>query len=135
MTRATGVITVLMCALAGGAVWCVLALYTRFDFDAFLLAIAALLAWVLRSHGFARSGSGIVLAVAATVLAFAYAAYLLAAAKVASHLGLPMRSTLLAIGPEMAAAIARADFTAWQAGVLLLSCLLAGWIVWRPARR
>lgn len=133
-TRIVGIVTAFMCALAGGAVWCLLALYTRIDFDAFLLVIAALIAWVLRSHGFARSWSGVAIAIAGTALAFAYTAYLLAAAKVATYLGLSLRSTLISIGPEMAAAIARADLTAWHAGVLLLSCLLATWIVWRPSR-
>ncbi|HNR92512.1 MAG TPA: hypothetical protein PKO41_08810 [Dokdonella sp.] len=135
-TRIVGVATALMCALAGGAVWCLLALYTRIDFDAMLLPIAALVAVVLRNHGFARSRTGIVLAIGGTVLAFAYSAYLLAAAKVAAYLGLPLRSTLLAIGPEMAAAIARADFTPWHAGMLVLSCMLAAWMIWRsPARQ
>lgn len=134
MTRALGVATALMCALAGGAVWCVLALYLRLDSGLFLLMIAALLAWVLRRHGFAHSLAGVAIAVACTLAAFAYTAYLLAAAKVASFLGLPLRSTLLAIGPDMASAVARADFTAWQAANLVLACLLAAWLVWRPAR-
>lgn len=132
-TRIIGIATALMCALAGGAAWCLLALYTRIDFDAMLLPIAALVAVVLRSHGFARSPGGVVLAIAGTVLAFAYSAYLLAAAKVATYLGLPLRSTLVAIGPEMAAAIARADLTAWHVAVLVLSCTLAAWVVWRPS--
>lgn len=134
MTRALGVATALMCALAGGAVWCVLALYLRLDSGVFLLLIAALLAWVLRRHGMAHSWTGVAIAIACTLVAFAYSAYLLAAAKVASFLGLPLRSTLLAIGPEMAGAVARADFTAWQAANLALACVLAAWLVWRPAR-
>lgn len=135
MTRAIGVATALMCALASGAVWCVLALYLRLDSGMFLLLIAAVLAWVLRSHGFAHSSSGVVVAVACTLLAYAYSAYLLAAAKVASFLGLPLRSTLIAIGPDMATAVARADFGAWQAATLALACVLAAWLVWRPAKR
>lgn len=135
MTRTIGVATALMCALAGGAVWCVLALYLRLDSGIFLLLIAALLAWVLRSHGFAQSGLGVVVAVACTLVAFAYSAYLLAAAKVASFLGLPLRSTLVAIGPDMATAVAWADFGIWQAATLAVACLLAAWLVWRPAKR
>ncbi len=134
MTRALGVATALMCALAGGALWCVLALYLRLDSGVFLLMIAALVGWVLRRHGFAHSWAGIAIAVACTLIAFAYSAYLLAAAKVASFLGLPLRSTLLAIGPEMAGAVARADFTAWQAVNLALACVLAAWLVWRPVK-
>ncbi len=134
MTRALGVATALMCALAGGALWCVLALYLRLDSGVLLLMIAALVGWVLRRHGFAHSWAGIAIAVACTLIAFAYSAYLLAAAKVASFLGLPLRSTLLAIGPEMAGAVARADFTAWQAVNLALACVLAAWLVWRPVK-
>lgn len=135
MTRAIGVATAIMCALAGGAVWCVLALYLRLDSGMFLLLIAAVLAWVLRSHGFAHSAVGVAVAVACTLVAFAYSAYLLAAAKVASFLGLPLRSTLIAIGPDMATAVARADFGIWQAATLMLACVLSAWLVWRPVNR
>ena len=133
MTRTIGVATALMCALAGGALWCVLALYLRIDSGVILLLIAALIAWVLRRHGFANSWAGVAIAIGSTLVAFAYSSYLLAAAKVASYLGLPLRSTLLAIGPEMAGAVARADFTAWQGANLALACALAAWLVWRPA--
>jgi hypothetical protein len=131
MTRVLGIATALMCALAGGAVWSVASLYLRLDSAIFLLLIAALVAWVLRRHDYAHSWSGVIVALACTLLAFAYASYLLAAAKVASFLGLPLRSTLLAIGPDMATAVAWADFTAWQAATLMVACALAGWLVWR----
>lgn len=129
--RVIGIATALMCALAAGAVWCVAALYLRIDMIFIALVIAVLIAWVLRANGFSRTRSGALVAALSTLLAFVYSAYLLAAAKVASFLGLPLRSTLVSIGPDMAAAVAWADLTMWHAGSVLLAMALSAWLVWR----
>ncbi len=131
MSRLIGVATALMCALAAGAVWCVLALQMRADLIVLVIPLAFLIAWILRTHGFARSRSGAALAAACMLLAFAYSAYLLAAAKVAAYLGLPLRSSLLMIGPEMAAAVAWADLTGWHVAAVAVAIALAAWLVWR----
>ena len=133
MSRVIGIATALMCALAAGAVWCVLALFAQADLILLALPIAALLAWVLRTHGFARTVSGAALAVFFTMLAFAYSAYLLAAAKVASMLGLPLQSSVRMIGPEMASAVAWADLTATHGAIVLVAILLGAWLVWLKA--
>jgi len=133
--RAIGIATALMCALAAGAVWCVLALYLRVDLIFIALVIAVLIAWVLRANGFSRTRSGALVAATSTLLAFIYSAYLLAAAKVASFLGLPLRSTLVAIGPDMAAAVAWADLTWWHASTVMLAVVLSAWLVWRAGAR
>ncbi|WP_440221648.1 hypothetical protein ACQQ2N_11100 [Dokdonella sp. MW10] len=126
-----GLATAFMCALAAGAVWCVAQLYLRMDLVVLALPTGALVAWALRNHGFARTLSGSAVAAALTLLACAYASYLLAAAKVATFLGLPMRSTLLAIGPEMAAAVSWADMTGFHIGTIVLAAVLSAWLVWR----
>jgi hypothetical protein len=122
-----------MTALAGGAVWCVLQLYLRFDLIIFSVMIGMLIAWILRGHGFANSASGALIAAVCTAVTCLYAGYLLAAAKVASFLGMPMRSTLIAIGPDMAAAVAWADLSAFHIGTVVLAVLLSAWRVWRRA--
>ena len=134
MSRLIGVATALMCALASGAVWCVLALQLRADLIVLVIPVAVLIAWVLRTHGFARSGFGAALAAACVVLCFVYSAYLLAAAKVAAYLGLPLRSSLLMIGPEMAAAVAWADLTPWHVATVVVASVLAAWLVVRRGR-
>src|SRR5262249_49428806 len=48
--RWIGVATALMCALAGGAIWCLVALYMRRDLIPLSLPIAAVVVWALRSH-------------------------------------------------------------------------------------
>jgi hypothetical protein len=126
-----GTATALMTALAAGAVWCVLQLYVRFDLIGLSLAVAALIAWVLRGQGFGRSLSGSLIAAICTILACVYAGYLLAAAKVASFLGIPMRATLTTIGPDMAGAVALADLTVYHIGIVLLAVVLSAWLVWR----
>lgn len=131
--RVIGIVTALMIALAGGAVWCLLQLYLRFDLILLAILIGVLIAWVLRVHGFAHSASGALIAALCTAVTCLYAGYLLAAAKVASFLGLPMRSTLIAIGPDMAAAVTWADLSAFHIGTVLLAVLLSAWRVWRRA--
>ena len=46
--HALGIATALMCALAGGAVWCLLSLYSRSDLAAFAFVVALLIAWALQ---------------------------------------------------------------------------------------
>ncbi|MGB0133876.1 hypothetical protein [Dokdonella sp.] len=133
MNQIVGVATALMCALAAGAVWCVLQLYSRMDLIGLSLLVGAMIAWILRRQGFGRSLSGALLAAVCTTIACVYAGYLLAAAKVASFLGIPMRSTLITIGPDMAGAIAWADLTPIHIGTLVLAVVLSAWMVWRKA--
>ena len=86
-----------MVALAAGAVWCVLQLHARVDLIGLSLLIGLIVAVVVRRQGFAQSGMGVLMAMFSTALACAYASYLLAAAKVASYLGIPLRSALTSI--------------------------------------
>lgn len=134
LNQIVGIATVLMCALAAGAVWCVLQLYSRIDLIGLSLVVGAMIAWVLRRQGFGQTLGGALLAAAFTAVACVYAGYLLAAAKVASFLGIPMRSTLTTIGPDMASAVAWADLTPIHIGTLLLAVVTSAWMVWRKPR-
>lgn len=126
--------TVLMCALAGGAIWSVLQLYLRRDMSILALPIAWIIAAVVRNYGLAHRGSGALMGALGTSLACAYALYLLAAAKVASSLGVPMRDTLLSIGLDMAAAVAWAAQTPLQRGILVFAVAWCAWLIWRRPR-
>lgn len=128
-----GLATALMMALAAGAVWCVVQLIVPFDLIACALVLGLVVAWSVRKQGFAHRVAGVAMACAATMLGCAYALYLLAAAKVASFLGIPMRATLTTIGPDMAAAVARADLSAWHVATLVVAIILSGWMAWRRA--
>ncbi len=133
-SRTIGVLTALMCALAAGAVWCVIALQVYLDLMFFGIPLAIMVAWALRSNGFSHSRLGAAIAATFTGLAFVYAGYLLAAAKVAAFLGLPLRSTVMSIGPEMAGAVAWADLTTWRVATVLIAVVLSAWLVWRPSK-
>jgi hypothetical protein len=122
-TRWIGIATALMSALAGGAIWCLLALYARHDLMALSLPISAFVVWALRANGYAGRWSGVAVAVACVVLACAYSLYLQATAQVASLLGLSMRAALLQMGPGMAIDIAWANLDA--AGVFIIAIALA----------
>jgi len=107
--RWIGIATALMCALAGGALWCLLALYARRDLMVLALPIALVIAWTLRSNGLAGRWPSALLAAGCVALACAYSLYLQAVAQVASMLGLPMRDSLLQMDPGMALDIAWAN--------------------------
>ncbi len=114
-----------MSALAGGAVWCLIALYARHDLIAFALPIAAVVVWALRTHGYAGRWSGAAIAVTCVALACAYSLYLQATAQVASLLGLPLRTALFRMEPGMAIDIAWAGLDAGSAAIFSLTCAFA----------
>ncbi|HET9031476.1 MAG TPA: hypothetical protein VFN25_01090 [Dokdonella sp.] len=132
-TYVIGIATALMVALAAGAVWCVLQLYLRVDLIGGALVVAVFIAWIVRRQGFSRTVSGALIAAISTAIACTYASFLLAAAQVASFVGEPMRSTLLKIGPALAADVAWAGMGAFQIGTQLLAIALSAWLVWRKA--
>ena len=112
--RRFGIAIALMCALAGGAVWCLLSLYSRGDLAAFAFVVALCIVWQLRGNGYAGRWSGALIAAFCVALAAAYSFYLQAVAQVASMLGLPMRVALLQMEPGMAIAIACKNLDVWN---------------------
>lgn len=123
--RLFGLVVALMYALAGGAIWCLLSLYSRGDLAAFAFVVALAVVWQLRGNGYAGRWSGAVIAVFCVALAAAYSFYLQAVAQVAAMLGLPMRAALVQMEPGMALAIARANFSGWSAVLVILALLFA----------
>ena len=123
--RWIGIATALMTALAGGAVWCLIALYARHDLIALSLPIAAAVAWALRSHGYVGNWSGAVVAVACVALASAYSLYLQAAAQVASMLGLPLRAALAQMDPHMAIDMAWANLDVVGMATIIVAAFIA----------
>lgn len=119
--RPFGLVIALMCALAGGAIWCLLSLYSRGDLAAFAFVVALVVAWQLRGNGYAGRWSGALVAAFCVALAAAYAFYLQAVAQVAALLGLPMRAALLQIDPMMALDMAAASLRGWSGVVVLLA--------------
>jgi hypothetical protein len=135
-TRWIGIATALTTALAGGAVWCLIALYARRDLIPLSLPIAAAIAWALRSHGYARRWSGAAIAVACVALASAYSLYLQAAAQVASMLGLPLRAALTQMDPHMAIDIAWANLdVAGIATITVAAIIAAAGVLWSLGER
>jgi hypothetical protein len=125
-----------MSALAGGALWCLIALYARHDLVALSLPIAGVIVWALRANGFAGRWSGAVLAAAFVTLACAYSLYLQATAQVASLLGLPLRAALTQMEPGMAIDIAWASVD--TAGLVVIGVAIAvaaAGTLWSPLRR
>ncbi|MBO9664914.1 hypothetical protein [Dokdonella sp.] len=129
--RVFGLVIALMCALAGGAVWCLLSLYTRGDLAAFAFVVAAVVVWQLRGNGYAGRWGGALAAAVCVALATAYAFYLQAVAQVAALLGLPMRAALVQIDPAMAVDIAAANLRGWSGVIVLLALAGAVLATWR----
>ena len=133
--RILGIATALMYALAGGAVWCLLSLYSRGDLAGFAFVIAAAVAWTLRTNGHAGRWPSAVFAAACVLFAATYAFYLQAVASIASMLGLPMRATLQQMGLAMGLDVARASLDAWSGLMVIAASALAMWLVLRDGRQ
>jgi hypothetical protein len=130
-----GVATALMSALAGGAIWCLVALYSRHDLIALSLPIAGVIVWALRANGFAGRWSGALLAAVCVALACAYSLYLQATAQVASLLGLPLRAALTQMEPRMAIDIAWSSLDAAGAFVIVIAIAVAAAGTFWPVNR
>jgi len=129
--RWIGFATALMSALAGGAVWSVLALRTGNDLTVLAFVIAAAIAWILRANGFAGTPVGTLLAALFTALACVYSQCLLAVGDVAQAMGFSLLDTLLRIGADFALAVVRGRISPWQTASYVLAMALAAWLVWR----
>lgn len=132
--RPIGVATALMCALAGGAVWCLLSLYSRSEMAGFAFVVALPVVWTLRAHGFSGRWGGAVLAAACVLIAAVYAFCLQAVAQVASLLGLSMRTAFGRIDADTALAIARSNLSGWNAAIIVAAAALAVWLTLREGR-
>lgn len=128
--RAIGIATALMCALAGGALWCMLSLYSRGDLAAFAFVVTLFVVWSLRTHGYAARWSGVLIAMLCVALAALYSFYLQAVAQIASLLGLPMRSALLQMQPGMALDIAWTNLRGWNLLIVGIAIVCAGAGMW-----
>jgi hypothetical protein len=129
-----GIVTLLMTALAGGAVWSLLVLSTGRDLSVLSLAVGLVLGAMLRLQGLGGRAWSAPLAALLTALASVYAAYFTATADVAVVLGLPMRATLPKIGAEMALAVAWARTSNADLCLLAIACVLSAWIAVRKPR-
>jgi hypothetical protein len=129
--RRIGIATAAMCALAGGAVWCLLALYSRGDLAWFAFVVTAVVVWALRAHGYAGRWSGVVVAATCVALACVYSLYLQAVARMASMFGMPMRTVLVRMDPSMALDLARTDLDMVGMVMLASAVLLAGALMLR----
>lgn len=134
-TRAVGIATAAMCALAGGAVWCLLSLYLRSELALFAFVVAASVAWAMRSHGYAGRVEGALVAVACVLLASGYAWCLQAIARIASMLGVPMRAAMHQMGLDMVLDVARAGVGGWNIAVTVAAAIAAAAWVLRPRAR
>jgi len=129
--RPIGLATALMCALAGGAIWCLLALYSRGDLAWFAFVVTAFVVWTLRAHGYAGRWSGAAVAMTCVAIASVYSLYLQAVARMASMFGMPMRSAFMRMNPAMALDIARADLDVIGMSVLAAAVVLSGALMLR----
>jgi hypothetical protein len=134
LSLTVGIVTLLMTALAGGAVWSLLALSSGRDLSVLSLGVGFVLGVMLRIQSLGGRWWSALLAALLTALASAYAAYFTATADVAIVLGLPMRATLPRIGPEMALAVAWARTTHADLYMLAAACVLSAWIAVRKSR-
>ncbi|MBX3700034.1 MAG: hypothetical protein KF903_03430 [Dokdonella sp.] len=133
--RRIGIATAGMCALAGGALWGLLALHAVGDLAPFAFVVAAVVAWTLRAHGYGGRPLGIVLAPVLVALAATYAYYLQAAARIAAMLGLPLREALFRMQASFALDIVRVNLSPTSVVTVALALVAAIAIMWPRGRR
>lgn len=124
----------LMSALAGGAIWCLLSIYSGGNLAGFAFVIALFIVWILRANGFAGCGSGAWLAVLSVALASLYAFCLQAVVEVAAALGMPIRAAFARMDPGMAIDIAWVHLRGWNLLIIAgaAACAVAA-MLRRPA--
>ena len=127
------IVTAVMCGLAAGALWCLLALAIDHDSTFLIVPLAIGLAFFLRWQGYGGR-RGAICAVAATLIAFVYAQYLFAAVRIAQMLGFPLRSTLFKMDSALAWQVFRGHLSAWDIGLLVLACVVAAWLMVRKTK-
>ncbi len=119
-----GIATLGMSALAAGALWCVIAVVLDRELSWLALPIGMAIAQISRMNDIDERWWGAPLAAALTLVACAYAEYLLAAVHTSKLLGIQFKNALINIGPGMAYALARAklglvDWLLLSTGALL----------------
>lgn len=118
----------LMLGLAAGAVWMVLALYSRHPLPWLVVPIGVLLAWTIRG-AVQRAGLGaMLLAAAATALAAIYVNMLFAGVSIAGNMGLGIVDALRTAGIGMLWQLARMAMTPTDILWTLFAMLLAAWL-------
>jgi hypothetical protein len=136
ITRPATALLGLLVALCGGALWPVVALVTSSDapWMAFAPAASALLATTSLALG-----SPLLRALTAalyTSIGIAYGQFLIAAGVVAGGLGVPIRSALVDMGPELAFALAwarnRGPALWLMLAAIVIAALVAAWMGRRP---
>lgn len=135
--RLVGLATAAMTALAGGALWCAIVVFSRVDAALLVVPCAVALVWVLRRHAHGGTVGGAICALLLTLLASAYAYYLLAAVQLAMMLGLPPHTILTRIGPDMAWAVTRANLSWTDYALVTITAIGAALHVWlvKPGQR
>jgi len=132
--RRIGIATALMCALAGGVLWCLLSLRVAGDLAPFAFVVAFTVVWVLRAHGYGGHWAGIVLAPLFVALAAIYAFYLQAVARVAGMLGVSIREAFAKMQGSFAFDIARAHLGSTSAAIVGAAIIAAAIAMWPRGR-
>lgn len=119
-----GLVTALMVALAGGAVWALVALWHESELCFLALPLSAFIGTLLRRPGPGVNVVGGVLALLFSALACTYALGLIATAHVSLLLGQRLTDTLHRIGTDMALSVAWARLDAFDLACLAAALLL-----------
>lgn len=120
--------TTAIAGLAGGALWCLLALSLPRGGEFLIVPLGAAVGLYFRWLSFPGK-RGAVCAVASVLIAFVYAQYLFAAVRVAQMLGFPLRNTLFRMDMGLAWQGALANLNAWDFLWLAMACGLAARVV------
>ncbi len=125
-----GVATILMSALAAGAIWSVVAIVFNRELSWLAVPIGISIAQISRMNGPELRWLNALLAATFTLLACGYAQYLLAAVRMTRLLGIPLKNALMSVGPDMAFALARVTISAFDLVWIVAGTLIAAIWAW-----
>ena len=128
--RRIGIATAFMCALAGGALWCLVSLRVAGNLAPFAFVVALAVVWTLRAHGYGGTWTGRLTAPLFVAFAAVYAFYLQAVARVAGMLGVSIREAFTKMQGGFALDVARANLDARSLAIVVVALVVAALAMW-----
>lgn len=134
-----GIISILMSALAIGAVWCAAAAWGGIRSSWFILPAGIALVQIIRVQRLVQYAWSPALLVVSILLTYFYAQYLFAIIRIANLMGIPFKNTLLNISLDMACDLIWINFHLTDLVWITLSMTLSLLWIWHlimadPAR-
>lgn len=130
-----GIATALMIALAGAAIWALAALWRQEILAPLALPLSFVIGRTLAANGPRNTVFAACCAFVFSLVASAYALWMIASGRVAMLLGMRLTDIFGAIGVDLAAAVAWARLDAFDLACLAVAAIVAAYVATRRGER